>query len=294
MEIKEIEIGDIQPYKYNPRNNIAAVGQIAKSIKEFGFKVPLVIDKNNVIICGHTRYEAAKKLKLKTVPCILADDLSEEQVRAFRIIDNKTAEISTWDKDLFNAELLKFETFDFEPFKIEPFKTTNNTNDTEKDKKDGISFPHVKKARNIYKFPNFFFISFLNIKGKIDLAAFKHSPEFINYVVLQITEYIKLIFKAKEDCCIICSPKRRTQNNNVAENIAKQCAKNTGIKFYPDAISCNNRDRYHPGFTLDKEIKENTIILIDDVLTTGQTIDKCVSLFEDKNIFVLIGLRNKY
>ena len=291
MEIKEVAICDIKPYEYNPRNNIAAVGQIARSIKEFGFKVPLVIDKNNIIICGHTRYEAAKKLKLKTVPCILADDLSEEQVRAFRIIDNKTAEISTWDKELFNAELLKFDTFDFKPFKIEPFETKTNTEDTEK---NSVSFPHVKKTRHIYKFPKFFFISFLNIKSKINLTEFKHSPEFINYVVLQMTDYIQLIFKAKDDCCIICSPKRRTQVNNVAENIAKQCAENTGITFYQDAINAGNRDRYNPNFTLNMEINESTIILIDDILTTGQTIDKCVSLFENKNIIVLIGLRNKY
>lgn len=291
MEIKEIAICDIKPYEYNPRNNLAAIGQVARSIKEFGFKVPLVIDKNNIIICGHTRYEAAKKLKLKTVPCILANDLSEEQVNAFRIIDNKTAEISTWDKELFNAELLKFNTFDFKPFKIEPFETRSNDENIEK---NDTSFLHVKKERRIYKFGNFFFISFLNIKGKINLVEFKHSPEFISYVVLQMTNYIQSTFKAKNDCCIICSPKRRTQTNNVAENVAMQCAKNTNITFYKDAISANNRARYNPDFTLNMEIKESTIILIDDILTTGHTIDKCISLFENKNIIVLIGLRNKY
>lgn len=105
MNIIELNLKDIKPYENNPRNNDEAVEPVAESIKEFGFKVPIIIDKNNVIVAGHTRYKAAKKLKLKKVPCIKADDLNEEQIRAFRLADNKVSEIAEWDFDLLNIEL---------------------------------------------------------------------------------------------------------------------------------------------------------------------------------------------
>lgn len=105
MEVREIAVKNLVPYGKNPRKNDDAVEFVAKSIKEFGFKVPLVIDSKNVIVAGHTRYKAAKKLKLEHVPCIIADDLTPEQIKAFRLIDNKTAEFSTWDDDLLGEEL---------------------------------------------------------------------------------------------------------------------------------------------------------------------------------------------
>lgn len=105
MNIQYKKITEITPYEKNPRNNDEAVDYVAKSIGEFGFKVPIVIDKNGVIVAGHTRYKASKKLHYKEVPCIVADDLSEEQIKAFRLADNKVAEKSEWDLDLLSDEL---------------------------------------------------------------------------------------------------------------------------------------------------------------------------------------------
>lgn len=105
MEIKMIKIEDLVPYENNPRNNDGAVEYVANSIKKFGFKVPLVIDKNNVIVTGHTRYKASKQLGLKEVPCIIADDLTEKQIQAFRIADNKTNDMAEWNDDLLAVEL---------------------------------------------------------------------------------------------------------------------------------------------------------------------------------------------
>ena len=116
MQIIDLQISEIKPYEKNPRNNKPAIDAVANSIKEFGFKVPIVIDKDNVIVCGHTRYAAAKKLKLKSVPCIMADDLTEEQIKAFRLADNKTAELAEWDFDLLNLELGDLVDFDMEQF----------------------------------------------------------------------------------------------------------------------------------------------------------------------------------
>ena len=119
MEIQEKKIKELIPYEKNPRKNDAAVEYVANSIKEFGFKVPIVIDKNGVIVCGHTRYKAAPRLRLKTVPCIMADDLNDEQIKAFRLADNKVSEKSEWDFDLLYEELdgifdIDMEDFDFD------------------------------------------------------------------------------------------------------------------------------------------------------------------------------------
>lgn len=105
MNVIKMNVSELIPYENNPRHNDVAVDYIANSIKEFGFKQPIVIDKNNVIIAGHTRLKAAQKLGLSEVPVIIADDLTDDQVKAYRLADNKTAEIATWDFDLLDLEL---------------------------------------------------------------------------------------------------------------------------------------------------------------------------------------------
>lgn len=105
MQIIEKKINDLTPYENNPRKNDKSVDYVANSIQQFGFKVPIVIDSSGVIVAGHTRYKAAVKLKMETVPCIVADDLTEEQIKAFRLADNKVGESSQWDMDLLADEL---------------------------------------------------------------------------------------------------------------------------------------------------------------------------------------------
>ena len=105
MQVIERKLKELKPYEKNPRKNDGAVGAVANSIREFGFKNPIVIDGNNVIICGHTRYKAAKKLGLDSVPCVVASDLTEEQIKAYRLADNKVSELAEWDFDLLGDEL---------------------------------------------------------------------------------------------------------------------------------------------------------------------------------------------
>lgn len=116
MEIITKGIGEIVPYEKNPRNNDDAVKYVAESIKEFGWKQPIVIDKDGVIIAGHTRYKAAVKLGIMEVPCVIADDLTEEQVKAYRLADNKVAEAAEWDFDLLGEELDEIFDIDMEAF----------------------------------------------------------------------------------------------------------------------------------------------------------------------------------
>jgi site-specific DNA-methyltransferase (adenine-specific) len=106
MKIQNIPIDKIIPYTQNPRKNDDAVNIVKKSLKEFGFQQPLVLDKSHEIVVGHTRYSAAKKLGLSEIPCIVADYLTEDQIKAYRIMDNKSAEYSKWNTDLLTKEII--------------------------------------------------------------------------------------------------------------------------------------------------------------------------------------------
>ena len=116
MEIVEKSVSDLRMYDNNPRRNDVSVDVVADSIKQFGFKVPIVIDRNNEIITGHTRYKACLKLGIEKVPCIVADDLTDEQIKAFRLVDNKTSELSAWDWDKLEQELRNIENIDMSVF----------------------------------------------------------------------------------------------------------------------------------------------------------------------------------
>jgi len=118
MKIQNIRLSDLKPYPNNPRHNDQAVDAVAESIRQFGFKVPIIIDSNNVIVAGHTRLKAAKKLELETVPVIVASDLTEEQIKAFRLADNKTGELAEWDFEMLELELANID-FDMSGFGFE-------------------------------------------------------------------------------------------------------------------------------------------------------------------------------
>ena len=136
MQIVYKKIKDLIPYEKNPRNNDDAVEYVSNSIKEFGFKVPIIIDKNNVIVAGHTRYKASKKLNLDEVPCIIADDLTDEQIKAFRLADNKTSEIASWDFDLLEQELADLVNFDMSNFGFDILEEETSVEDVIEDEYD--------------------------------------------------------------------------------------------------------------------------------------------------------------
>ena len=114
MRIEMRPIGDIRPYENNPRLNDDAVDAVVESIRQFGFRQPIVVDTEGVIICGHTRWKAAQKLDLKKVPVHVAKDLTPEQIKAYRIADNKTAELAEWNYDLLPIELSQLQDMDFD------------------------------------------------------------------------------------------------------------------------------------------------------------------------------------
>lgn len=116
MEIITIPISELHAYENNPRCNDGAVQTVANSIQEFGFRVPVLVDQNRVIIAGHTRVKAAAQLSMDAIPCVIIDDLTEEQIQAFRIVDNKTSELSGWDFERLSQELEDLADIDWSAF----------------------------------------------------------------------------------------------------------------------------------------------------------------------------------
>ncbi len=147
MNIIEKPINEVIPYEKNPRINDNAVPAVMKSIEEFGFKVPIVIDKNGIIVTGHTRLKAAKKLGMKTVPCIVADDLTPEQIKAFRLADNKVAEAAEWDMELLNEELDGIIDIDMSDFNFGDITDSPSSEDVVEDDGENIELPSEPKTR---------------------------------------------------------------------------------------------------------------------------------------------------
>lgn len=112
--IRDIDVNELKPYSDNPRFNFEAIDKVAKSIEKYGFNQPIVVDDDMTVIVGHTRLLAAKQLGLNKVPVLVASGLSDEKVHAYRIADNKTAELSEWNFDKLNDEMKTVDLADFD------------------------------------------------------------------------------------------------------------------------------------------------------------------------------------
>ena len=145
LKITYKSVGELNPYENNPRLNENAVPAVMRSIQEFGFKIPVIIDSKDVLVCGHTRVEAAKRLGMDEVPCIVADDLSDEQIKAFRLADNQVATLAGWDFPKLDLELADLKglgwdmtDFGFMDYSDEPMEPIFEEEEEEKDFRDGM------------------------------------------------------------------------------------------------------------------------------------------------------------
>ncbi|GHU51716.1 hypothetical protein AGMMS49975_06040 [Clostridia bacterium] len=140
MEIVKIRVSDVIPYENNPRINTDAVMPLADSIRSFGFNSPVILDKDKVIICGHTRLLAAQILGIEEIPCIIAADLTPEQVKAYRIYDNRVADFSKWDKKLLEEEIESIDNYDVRTYFRSDFKFYSNIEDDESESDDIFTY----------------------------------------------------------------------------------------------------------------------------------------------------------
>jgi hypoxanthine phosphoribosyltransferase len=295
MKITTKKVSELKPYENNARTHSQEqLQQIANSIKEFGFTNPLLIDGNNGIIAGHGRLEAAKLLQMETVPCIVLDYLTEAQKRALIIADNKIALNAGWDKELleleisaleevdFNIDLLGFE--DSEMLEIKQFKQRENM----------VSRFDLKEAFKINRIKDFNYFTFFNKSADgyalEDIKTEEFIPTFVNEFILHIRG---ILSGELSGWAILTTPKRSSKKEfHFMTEVSKEVSKELKISFYEDRIITRNMSRLEPKFSLSETIKETNIILLDDVITTGKTIEASKALLKNKNILCFVAIKN--
>lgn len=291
-QIIYLKTGDLRPYRNNPRKNAGAVDAVAASIKEYGFRNPIIIDENNTVINGHTRLLAAKKLKLDEVPCVRVTDLTEEQIKQYRLIDNKTGEIASWDSSLLEQELfgMDFTGLDFEFDFTKDLKKQNKWEESKKrcDLKDHVA---IRKSNGAY------FQSLFRSSKEGKLLTELKTEENVYLFADTALQFIQSALGSLKggDWCIVTTPRRRHGDGfHFATAICKTLSINLGIPFYPDTFICYSKQRICPVFEMKKTPNEKNILLYDDILTTGSTFKASRDLLISAgyNVFALISIDN--
>lgn len=179
MEVRNVPPSEIRPYDRNPRNNDAAVGPVSESIRRFGFRQPIVVDRDGVIIVGHTRHRAALSLGLDSVPVVVADNLTPEQCSQYRLVDNKVGEISEWDENALGEELAglldaRMEDFGFEGFvDMEGFGEDFTLPDDDEPKQKSVTLNMSEELRDML----------LEATASLDSVRFSEASDLTNRTV---------------------------------------------------------------------------------------------------------------
>ena len=296
-DIQWVPVGYIQPYEKNPRDNSESIPKVAESIKEFGFLSPIVCDGDGVILAGHTRYAASKKLGLTEVPVLYAKNLSPEKARAYRLADNKVSELSKWDDGFLMEELNALEAFDFDMadfgFDVsEVGKRRKSWAVTEKR-------CNLKKKIKQHSHGGLMYTTFYEVgKEGILLEDIKADEGNVEPFAENLCDYLEETLGAniaKGGWCICTTPRRRHKKGfHFSTEICRSAAAKLGIPFYLDAFSAENRNRIEPDFTMESEPKEQNVILYDDIVTTGQTIRTVRQMLSDAGhvTLLVIGIKN--
>lgn len=189
MKIINKKLEELKPYENNPRFNDDAVKYVANSIKEFGFKVPIIIDKDGVIVAGHTRYKASLELGLEEVPCIVADDLTPAQIKAFRIAENKTNDLASWNDDLLGEELKGLmDDIDMTDFGFGDFEISMLTDDMEPDDYDDELIKQYSQNAD----------DFLENKRVIITYKTPEETEFLKNLIREEGEELGVVYKIQD------------------------------------------------------------------------------------------------
>ena len=292
-QIIYLPTGSLKPYKNNPRKNADAVDAVAASIEKYGFRSPIIIAEDNTVINGHTRLLAAKKLGKTEVPCVRVTDLTEEEIREYRLIDNKTSEYASWDSDLLAGELmdLEFDGLGFEFDFADDLKKKQRWGETKAacDLKDRTA---LHKAEDIY-----YHSLFKAGKHGKPLGEIK-CPENVEMFAETAVDFLRMELGgnfSEGDWCLMTTPRRRhAEGFHFATAICERISEELRIPFYKDAVSCLNNNRINPTFEIQVWPEQKNVILYDDILTTGNTVtvtreELCRSGY---TVFTLISIDN--
>ena len=292
----------IRPYKRNARQNENAIEPVANSIREFGFRSPIIATADGEIICGHTRYAAAQKLGLATVPVLYASDLSPAQVKAYRLADNKVAELAKWDNALLFEELEELKTLDEFAVDMSDFGFDEEEVHSKKRRQ---SWRHLQKLCNLkprLKCHSLGVCAYTALcevgKNGTPIEEIKADAANVQPFADGVSEHLLQALGqniSNGDWCLLTTPRRRHKSGmHFATEICKNAAKQLGLPFYVDALRADGRDRVEPKFFLDIAPTERNIILYDDILSTGSTVRACRKLLIDagKIVMIIISINN--
>ena len=291
-KIVMLPIDQIRPYKKNPRKNAEAVDAVAASIKAYGFKNPILITKDHTVINGHTRLKAAKKLGMDMIPCVIAEGLTEKQIREYRLIDNKTSELAKWDKDLLADEL---EDLDFD---------LDYDFDFSADMQHFAAWGTVQKFCDLKERPMIRTHSGMWVHGLMksgkegkpleEIKTAENVPYFVETAFRFVMETLGLNLRTS-GWCIATTPRRRHKSGfHFATQVCYGLSENLCIPFYEDIAICENRVRLNPIMEQIKFPEEKNIVLYDDIWTTGMTMITTRDLLIDSGytVFPVVSIIN--
>lgn len=298
MDYKNVPIGSITGYARNPRDNSKSVDKVAASIREFGFLQPIVCDGSGVILAGHTRYAAAKKLGLTEVPVLYAEDLTPVQAKAYRLADNKVGEDSRWLEDLLSAELEEVAA-DGIDMGLMGFADPNEYSRRES-WKTSAKLCDMKLNVMTREKSGYFYTSFFSTgkKGR-PISQIKEDVNLVLPFANNLCDYIERSLGenlADGGWCICTTPRRRHKEGfHFATEICRKASIILGIPFRENVVAAKTRGRIEPEFDLAYDPPEKNIILYDDIITTGITVRETRRLLMEQghNVLPVIAIRNQ-
>ena len=312
--VQEIDVELLKPYEKNTKiHSDEQVEKLCRSIEEFGFISPILIDGEMNVIAGHGRLMAAKRIGMKTAPCLFIDGLTENQRRAYILADNRLNEYSEWDMELVAQEMeelnLEAADLDFLEFQFdelaeeEPEEETGGEAEpaakgkawSTQDKRCDMKLNVTARQKNGHWYTSLHVIS---KEGKT-LDEIKNDKKCERQLVGELVEYIQQAMGknlAGNGWAMITTGRRRHREGyHFATEVTRKAAQRLGIPFYDGAISCGNANRLKPKLTIERRPEEKNLILFDDIITTGTTAAKTIELLEGEGytVITIVGIRNQ-
>ena len=297
-QIEWLPLESLIPYDRNARI-IVDIEPLKASIREFGFQNPIIIDKHRVIICGHTRLRAAQELGLTKLPCLVADELTDAQVKAFRLADNRANDFTKWDQPLLFGELEDMgeltDACDMSDFGF----------DTSEMAKRRAAWARLERRCDLKKrlkqhFHGGMVYSTIFEVGKngLPLEQIKADPANVPLFSDCLADYVMQAFGANLSAgnwAMVTAPRRRHKDGfHFATSVCSEMSKALGIPFYKDAFSARDRGRLEPTFEMNIDPAEKNIFFVDDIVTTASTARACRDLLisAGKVCLLIIGIKN--
>lgn len=298
LQIEYLPVGSLKPYDKNARiHDDEDVEALMQSIRDYGFSDPVgVWGPENLIVEGHGRLEAAKRLKMERVPVIHLDHMSEEQQRAYRLVHNRTAELSFWDTKLMKREAKTVTGLNLDAFR---FFTEDRKQAAWQDVQ---KYCNLKKDIRTGKMGDKIITSFFRTgKNGIEIEKIKESRETAANIAVILSGFLLDTFggelEASPNWALVTTPRRHHRDYHFATDICRQAAEALRIRFYPDLITTeqnSKRIRETPEFVMKNDPQEDNLILFDDIITTGITLGTTRDLLIDYGhiVYSVVAIKN--